>query len=36
MTPARLARVIALLDPVELMFALKKLRPGARRPTRRT
>src|SRR4051812_40340860 len=26
LTPARLARVIALLDPVELMFALKKLR----------
>jgi propanediol dehydratase large subunit len=26
LTPARLARVIAQLDPVELMFALKKLR----------
>src|SRR3954463_7087504 len=26
LTPARLARGIALLDPVELMFALKKLR----------
>jgi propanediol dehydratase large subunit len=26
LTPARLARVIALLDPVEMMFALKKLR----------
>jgi propanediol dehydratase large subunit len=26
LTPARLTRVIALLDPVELMFALKKLR----------
>ena len=26
LTPARLARVIGLLDPVELMFALKKLR----------
>lgn len=26
LTPARLARVIALLDPVELMFAMKKLR----------
>src|SRR3954447_19444681 len=26
LTPARLARVIARLDPVELMFALKKLR----------
>jgi propanediol dehydratase large subunit len=26
LTPARLARVIALLDPVELMFAQKKLR----------
>jgi len=26
LTPARLARVTALLDPVELMFALKKLR----------
>ncbi len=26
LTPARLARVVALLDPVELMFALKKLR----------
>src|SRR5215469_263732 len=31
LTPARLARVIALLDPVELMFALKKLR-ARRRP----
>ncbi len=26
LTPARLARIVALLDPVELMFALKKLR----------
>jgi propanediol dehydratase large subunit len=26
LTPARLARVIGILDPVELMFALKKLR----------
>ena len=26
LSPARLARVVALLDPVELMFALKKLR----------
>jgi propanediol dehydratase large subunit len=26
LTPARLAHVIAMLDPVELMFALKKLR----------
>jgi propanediol dehydratase large subunit len=26
LTPARLARVIGMLDPVELMFALKKLR----------
>jgi propanediol dehydratase large subunit len=26
LTPARLAQVIAMLDPVELMFALKKLR----------
>src|SRR5918992_4257752 len=26
LTPAKLARVIALLDPVELMLALKKLR----------
>ena len=26
LTPARLARVVAMLDPVELMFALKKLR----------
>src|SRR5256884_4143443 len=26
LTPARLARVIASLDPVEMMFALKKLR----------
>ena len=26
LTPARLARVVSLLDPVELMFALKKLR----------
>jgi propanediol dehydratase large subunit len=26
LTPAKLARVIGLLDPVELMFALKKLR----------
>src|SRR4051812_30445643 len=26
LTPARLARIISLLDPVEMMFALKKLR----------
>src|SRR5438132_6196074 len=26
LTPAQLARVVALLDPVEMMFALKKLR----------
>src|SRR4029079_15856239 len=26
LTPARLARIAALLDPVEMMFALKKLR----------
>src|SRR2546430_14336938 len=26
LTPARLARVVALLDPVEMMFALRKLR----------
>jgi propanediol dehydratase large subunit len=26
LTPARLTRVVALLDPVEMMFALKKLR----------
>src|SRR5438552_16751088 len=26
LTPARLARVVALLDPVEMMFAMKKLR----------
>jgi propanediol dehydratase large subunit len=26
LTPARLARVVSMLDPVELMFALKKLR----------
>jgi propanediol dehydratase large subunit len=31
LTPARLARIAALLDPVELMFALKKLR-ARRRP----
>jgi propanediol dehydratase large subunit len=31
LTPARLARVVTLLDPVELMFALKKLR-ARRRP----
>jgi propanediol dehydratase large subunit len=31
LTPARLARVVALLDPVELMFALRKLR-ARRRP----
>ena len=31
LTPARLARVAGLLDPVELMFALKKLR-ARRRP----
>ena len=36
LTPAKLARVIGLLDPVELMFALKKLRARARRRTRRT
>jgi propanediol dehydratase large subunit len=26
LTPARLARIVSLLDPVEMMFALKKLR----------
>ena len=26
MTPARLARIVSSLDPVEMMFALKKLR----------
>jgi propanediol dehydratase large subunit len=31
LTPARLARVVALLDPVEMMFALRKLR-ARRRP----
>src|ERR671931_1208477 len=31
LTPAKLARVVSLLDPVELMFALKKLR-ARRRP----
>jgi propanediol dehydratase large subunit len=31
LTPARLARIAALLDPVEMMFALKKLR-ARRRP----
>jgi propanediol dehydratase large subunit len=31
LTPARLARVVALLDPVELMFAMRKLR-ARRRP----
>src|SRR6266496_5627438 len=31
LTPARLARVVSMLDPVELMFALKKLR-ARRRP----
>jgi propanediol dehydratase large subunit len=31
LTPARLARVVGMLDPVELMFALKKLR-ARRRP----
>ncbi|MEZ5099557.1 MAG: propanediol/glycerol family dehydratase large subunit [Thermoleophilia bacterium] len=31
LTPARLARVVGLLDPVELMFAMKKLR-ARRRP----
>jgi len=31
LTPARLARVVGLLDPVEMMFALKKLR-ARRRP----
>lgn len=31
LTPARLARIVARLDPVELMFALKKLR-ARRRP----
>src|ERR687891_158305 len=31
LTPARLARVVALLEPVELMFALRKLR-ARRRP----
>jgi len=31
LTPARLARVVGLLDPVEMMFALRKLR-ARRRP----
>jgi propanediol dehydratase large subunit len=31
LTPARLARIVSMLDPVELMFALKKLR-ARRRP----
>jgi propanediol dehydratase large subunit len=31
LTPARLARVVGMLDPVEMMFALKKLR-ARRRP----
>ena len=31
LTPARLARIVAQLDPVEMMFALKKLR-ARRRP----
>src|SRR5918999_1477130 len=31
LTPARLARVVGMLDPVELMFAMKKLR-ARRRP----
>ncbi len=31
LTPARLAKVVSLLDPVEMMFALKKLR-ARRRP----
>jgi propanediol dehydratase large subunit len=31
LTPARLARVVSMLDPVEMMFALKKLR-ARRRP----
>jgi propanediol dehydratase large subunit len=30
LTPARLARVIGLLDPVEMMYALKKLRARSR------
>ena len=33
LTPARLAKVISLLDPVELMFTLKKLRARGRRRT---
>ena len=36
LTPARLAQVLALLDPVEMMFALKRLRARRSRPTRRT
>ena len=36
LTPARLARIVAMLDPVELMFALKKLRARRRPRTRRT
>jgi propanediol dehydratase large subunit len=31
LTPARLARIVGMLDPVELMFAMKKLR-ARRRP----
>src|SRR5207253_2840564 len=34
-TPAKLARVAGMLDPVELMFALKKLRARRCRATRR-
>ena len=36
-TPAKLAQVLALLDPVEMMFALKQpAGPPAARRTRRT
>ena len=37
LTPAKLARVVGLLDPVELMFALQEAaRPAGARRTRRT
>ena len=37
LTPARLARVAAVLEPVEMMFALRRApRPRGGRPTRRT
>ena len=36
LTPARLARIVAMLEPVELMFALRKLRARRRPATRLT